>query len=215
MDYTNGGSESCSPKSKTQKINKTEQAENPIKSRQKNNPMADYKQALQLVLQNEGAYSNDPNDPGGETYKGIARKMNSNWIGWTLIDLQKKQSNFPANLSNNSELNSEIEDFYKLNYWDKIKGDNLSDQRVANAIFDFAVNAGCGTSSLLAQKVVGINEDGVMAADSVNAINNMEAEQFLAYFTIAKIARYIRIVKNRPTSKKYFYGWVRRALGDN
>jgi len=52
--------------------------------------MADFNQALQMVLQNEGGYVNDPNDPGGETYKGIARKMNSNWIGWQLIDLQKK-----------------------------------------------------------------------------------------------------------------------------
>jgi lysozyme family protein len=177
--------------------------------------MANYKQALQLVLQYEGGYSNDPNDPGGETYKGVARNMNSNWIGWTLIDLQKKQSNFPANLNNNNELNSEIEHFYKVNYWDKVKGDDLTDQRVANAIFDFAVNAGCSTSSLLAQKVVDAKEDGVIGAGSVAAINTMPADQFLAYFTIAKIARYIRIVKNRPTSKKYFYGWVRRALGDN
>ena len=59
--------------------------------------MADFNQALQMVLQNEGGYVNDPNDPGGETYKGIARKMNSNWIGWQLIDLQKKQNNIFLN----------------------------------------------------------------------------------------------------------------------
>jgi lysozyme family protein len=37
--------------------------------------MADFKQAYQLVLQNEGGYVNDPNDPGGETYKGVARNI--------------------------------------------------------------------------------------------------------------------------------------------
>ncbi len=177
--------------------------------------MADFNQALQLVLQNEGGYSSDPNDPGGETYKGVARNMNSNWVGWTLIDLQKKQPNFPANLTNNSELNAEIEQFYKVNYWDRVKGDDITEQRVANSIFDFGVNAGVGTSVILAQKVTGADEDGVMGPDSVTAINKTDADQFIAYFTLAKIARYIKIVKSRPASQKYFYGWIRRALGDN
>ena len=177
--------------------------------------MADFNQALQLVLQNEGGYSSDPNDPGGETYKGVARKMNSNWIGWTLIDLQRKQGNFPANLANNSELNAEIEQFYKVNYWDRVKGDDITDQRVANSIFDFGVNAGTGTSVILAQKVTGANEDGIMGTNSVTAVNATDPDQFIAYFTLAKIARYIKIVRNRPSSQKYFFGWIRRALGDN
>lgn len=177
--------------------------------------MADFNQALQLVLQNEGGYVNDPNDPGGETYKGVARKMNSNWIGWTLIDLQKKQPNFPANLANNGELNAEIQQFYKVGYWDTVKGDDITDQRVANTIFDFGVNAGVSTSVILAQKVTEVNEDGVMTADTVTAVNAMEGDKFLAYFTIAKIARFIKIVQHRPASQKYFYGWIRRALGVN
>lgn len=176
--------------------------------------MADFKQALQMVLQHEGGYVNDPNDPGGETYKGIARNMNSGWLGWILIDIQKKQANFPANLSNNSELNTEIEHFYKINYWDRVKGDQINDQRVANTIFDFSVNAGVSTGSVLAQKVVDAKEDGVLGNISIGAINAMQPEQFLSYYTIAKIARYIKIVKNRPSSQKYFYGWVRRALGE-
>lgn len=176
--------------------------------------MADFKQALQQVLEHEGGYVNDPDDRGGETYKGIARNMNSNWIGWTLIDMLKRQSGFPANLSKNAELNSEIEHFYKVGYWDTIKGDDIKEQSVANTIFDFGVNAGVKISAILAQKVVGATEDGVIGNQSVAAINNMPAEQFLAYFTIAKIARYIKIVKGRPTNQKYFYGWVRRALGE-
>ena len=176
--------------------------------------MADFKQALQLVLQNEGGYSNDANDAGGETYKGIARNMNSTWIGWTLIDLQKQQPNFPANLANNNELNGEIEQFYKINYWDTVNGDDLTDQRIANAIFDFGVNAGVKTSSVLAQKVAEVTEDGVIGNESIGAINKMQPEIFLAFLTLAKIARYITIVQKRPTNQKYFYGWVRRALGE-
>ncbi|HNO71458.1 MAG TPA: putative peptidoglycan-binding domain-containing protein [Bacteroidia bacterium] len=130
------------------------------------------------------------------------------------MDLQKRQPNFPANLVNKIELNAEIEHFYRVNYWDKIKGDEIKDQRVANSIFDFAVNAGVTTSSVLAQKVVGVKEDGVLGGDSLTAINNQPADQFISAFTVAKIARYISIVKKRPANQKYFYGWIRRALCD-
>jgi len=63
--------------------------------------------------------------------------------------------------------------------------------------------------------VVGVDHDGVIGNDSIDAINNFNVDLFLASFTIAKIARYVGIVQKRPTSQKYFYGWVRRALGVN
>src|ERR1700761_5195591 len=104
--------------------------------------MADFSIGLQAVLEHEGGYVNDPNDPGGETYKGIARNMNSKWDGWAIIDIQKKQPNFPKNLENNTELQESIKKFYQINYWDRIKGDDITDNDIATSIFDFAVNAG-------------------------------------------------------------------------
>ncbi len=175
--------------------------------------MANFKQAFQLVLQNEGSYVNDPQDAGGETYKGIARKMNPKWLGWAIVDAQKKKANFPANLATNKKLNSEIENFYKTNYWDKIKGDLIIEQSIANSIFDFAVNAGVGTSIKLAQAVVKTKADGIIGNMTLKAINSNFPETFLALFTIAKINRYINIVESKPSNSKFFYGWVRRAVG--
>ena len=177
--------------------------------------MANFKEAFDLVIKNEGGYVNDPDDAGGETYKGVARKMNSNWPGWIIVDLLKRQPNFPSNLNNNIELQDEIERIYKINYWDKLRCDRISDQRVANTIFDFGVNAGTSTAAILAQKVVNEKEDGVLGEKSITGINQMEPDKFLAFYTIVKIARYIQIVKSRPTNQKYFYGCVRRALGQH
>ncbi len=176
--------------------------------------MADINIALQKTLNNEGGYVFDKDDPGGETYKGVARNMNGGWDGWTTIDLLKKQSGFPANLDNNSPLQELIKTFYKTNYWDTIRGDDLTNQNVADSIFDFAVNAGVATSAMLAQMVVGAIQDAVIGPASIASINKFEPEHFLASFTVAKIARYISIIKKRPASQKYLYGWVRRALGD-
>ena len=175
--------------------------------------MANFKEALNLILKNEGVYGFDKDDPGGETYKGIARNMNSKWSGWITVDLLKQQSKFPQNLENSSDLQKGVSDFYETNYWDKMQGDGITNQMVANSIFDFAVNAGISTSCSLAQMVVGVKADGVVGPASINAINDYDADLFLASFTIAKISRYVAIIEKRPTSRKYFYGWVRRAIG--
>ena len=177
--------------------------------------MADFTQAFQLVVAHEGGYVNDPDDPGGETYKGVARKINSKWEGWTTVDMLRRQAGFPANLDKDVALQEAVTDFYRVVFWDKMKGDQIDDQTVANSIFDFAVNAGLSTSVSLAQMVVNVGADGVIGSQSLTAINSYDPDHFLASFTVAKIARYISIVKKRPTSRKYLYGWVCRALGDN
>lgn len=177
--------------------------------------MADFTNAFNLVMVHEGGYSNDPADPGGETYKGIARKIHSKWNGWTNVDLLRRQSGFPANLDKDAELQEMVTDFYRVTFWDKMNGDKFTDQEVANSIFDFGVNAGLATSASLAQMVVGADTDGIIGTQSLDRINNFDADHFLAAFTVAKIARYINIVKKRPTSRKYFYGWICRALGED
>lgn len=177
--------------------------------------MAEFKPAFELMIANEGGYVNDPDDPGGETYKGVARKIFSKWDGWVNIDILKRQSGFPGNLDKDPEIQEAVEDFYRVNFWDKIKGDEISDQKVAESIFDFGVNAGVGTSVSLAQLVIEAETDGVLGNESIAKINDFNTEHFLAAFTVFKIARYVSIVKKRPTSRKYFYGWVLRALGEN
>ena len=174
--------------------------------------MADFNQAFQLMIVHEGGYVNDPDDPGGETYKGVARKIFSKWDGWTTIDLLKRQSGFPGNLDKDVELQHDVGEFFRVNFWNKVKGDGITNQKVAESIFDFGVNAGVGTSASLAQLVVETETDGVIGNESINRINAFNAEHFLAAFTVAKIARYVGIVKKRPTSRKYFYGWILRSL---
>lgn len=174
--------------------------------------MADYNQAFQLVIANEGGYVNDPDDPGGETYKGVARKIYSKWEGWTKIDMLKRQQGFPANLDRDVDLQQDIVDFYRLNYWDRIKGDDILNQDIANSVFDFAVNAGVSTSASLAQMVVDSPADGVIGPKTIEGINSFNPDHFLASFTVRKISRYVDICLKRPESKKYFFGWVIRSI---
>lgn len=176
--------------------------------------MSDFNIAYDLTIKNEGGYVNDPSDRGGETYKGVARNMHSAWRGWATIDLLKKQSSFPSNLEKDLTLQNEIKEFYKINFWDKLRLSEVKNQNIANNIFDFGVNAGTSTSAVLVQKVLDTEADGVIGDKTINILNHQqEEEKFIALFTIAKILRYIHICNKRPLNKKYFFGWVIRAIG--
>jgi lysozyme family protein len=174
--------------------------------------MADFASAFAATMKAEGGYVNDPQDPGGETYKGIARKMNSKWDGWVLIDIAKKERNFPANLDSNISLQDRIKSFYEINYWDKIRGDDITNQYIAESIFDFAVNAGPITSSKLAQITVNEEPDGTIGPVTLNKINADDPRAFLSLFALHKIARYVSICEKRQDSKKFFYGWIKRTV---
>lgn len=175
--------------------------------------MADFDQAYDKTMAHEGGYVNDPDDRGGETYKGVARKFNSKWEGWSIIDEYKTKGNFPRSLDDDQELQKMIKNFYEVGYWDTVRADDINSQAVAEALFDFGVNAGVRTSAKLAQAVVDVKADGVIGVKSIAAINNFDEEHFLTAFALAKIARYVHLCEKRQENRKYFYGWVRRALG--
>jgi lysozyme family protein len=119
--------------------------------------MAEFKTAFQKMLIHEGGYVNDPDDQGGETYKGISRTMHKNWSGWGIIDKFKNKFGFPATLDMSAELQNQIELFYRTNFWSPLNADHISNQSIADSIFDFSVNAGVITSVRLAQSIVGVN----------------------------------------------------------
>ena len=174
--------------------------------------MANFDEAFVLTMKAEGGYVNDPDDPGGETYKGIARTRNSKWPGWINIDMNKNESNFPNNMESDNDLQDKVKELYKANYWDKIQGDGILDQEIAESIFDFAVNAGPGTSSKLAQLTVQSEPDGVIGHNTLEKINADNKRSFLAVFALAKIRRYMNICEKRKESRKFFFGWVKRTL---
>ena len=88
--------------------------------------------AYTKVIESEGGYKliDIKGDLGGQTYAGIARKPNPDWGGWSYIDRKETP---PTDL---------VRGFYKARFWDDIKGDQISNQRIAGCIFNFYVNTG-------------------------------------------------------------------------
>lgn len=134
--------------------------------------MANFTIALKKVLKNEGGYANNPNDAGGETYKGISRKNHPTWTGWISIDQIKKAhpKGFKTILEHTPELQDKVKDFYKRRFWDELYLDTCGNQELANQAFDMAVNAGIKAGVKILQKVLGIPADGILGSVTKKAI---------------------------------------------
>ena len=164
--------------------------------------MAQFEPAFEIMMANEGGYklTNDPVDRGGQTYAGISRKAWPKWQGWHYID----RGEIPPTQM--------VRGFYKTNFWDVVRGDNITDNRIASSIFNFAVNSGVKIAVKLAQIVVGVAPDGSIGEKTLAALNASSPSIFIPNYTIAKIARYRDIVRRDRTQIKFLLGWINRSL---
>lgn len=174
--------------------------------------MGDFDAAFEKTLNAEGGYVHDPSDLGGETYKGVARSRNSKWAGWQIVDAHKGRGRFPDSLDNDEQLQELVKELYRTQYWDRVCGDDIQDQDIAESVFDFAVNAGPRTSMKLTQLAVDAEVDGVIGPNTLALLNDQDPRTFLAVFALAKIGRYAHLCEQRPENRRFFYGWVRRTL---
>lgn len=160
--------------------------------------MADFEQAIGRTLVREGGakYTNDPDDRGGETKYGISKRSFPNEDIMNLTEDRAKE-------------------IYKREYWDRLRADDIKSQQIAAKLFDTAVNIGVRTAAKLAQQCLDIEPvDGFLGANSLKVVNKADPEHFLTKYTLAQVARYVYIVKNRPANRKYIMGWLNRALGE-
>jgi len=167
--------------------------------------MAEFGQAFEKMIRNEGGYKlhQVAGDRGGQTFAGIARQFNPQWPGWRYID---------AGDLANLELSRLVRDFYKSSYWDRLQGDQIQKQRVAESIFDFAVNAGTATATKLAQIVIGTMPDGVIGPVSLERLNQQDEQIFALKYALAKVTRYAEICNRDREQSKFLLGWINRTV---
>lgn len=180
--------------------------------------MAKLEIAEEKTLKWEGGYCNIKGDKGGETIFGIARAMHPNLKLWNYLDNYKKALE-PFNKSKykdleklckgNIQFSEEMQSFYREEFWDKIKGDRIENQESANAIYDFAVNAGVKRAVMEVQKTLNIAQDGIMGDKTLTALNKAGSE-FVKPYCDNRIEFLKRIAK-RGNNHKFLEGWLNRV----
>lgn len=116
-----------------------------------------FERCLEFVLEWEGGYVNNPNDPGGPTNKGITLQTYRDWVDRP-VDAMDLQSINPG----------VVAAIYKEHYWDVIRGDDLP-IGVDLAVFDMAVHSGPARSVVELQRVLGVTDDGIVGPVTLRA----------------------------------------------
>jgi len=150
------------------------------------------------VLAHEGGFVDHPRDPGGATNFGVTQAT---------YDAYRKQTGQPGRSVRQIQA-VERDTIYRLQYWDKIMGDDLP-AGVDYAVYDFAVNSGPSRAAKYLQRVVGVKQDGIIGLQTLAAVERMNATEVVAQLCADRMA-FLRRLRHWPTFKN---GWTRRVVG--
>ena len=188
-----------------------------------------FKHAYDLTNKVEGGYANDPDDKGGETYRGIARLKHPNWRGGFRIDevklLTSDAKAISTMLDSDKNLQKIVKEFYLQEFWSRINGDLFPDQRIVNEVYDNAVNMGIEKSSELLQRTINVlnrnqkdyldvkvdKEIGrrtIMALE--DCIKHNGVQRILNVLNGYQIKHYLECMERNPVNEKY-RGWFDRV----
>ena len=150
---------------------------------------------FQMVLKHEGGFVNHPKDPGGMTNLGVTKAAWEGYVGET-VDEAFMRALTPE----------KVKPFYKAQYWDKIKGDQLP-AGVDYAAYDLAVNSGVGRAAKYLQQIAGVAADGVIGPKSLEAIKACDPEQTVQAICDMRLD----FLKRLPTFETFGKGWTIRV----
>lgn len=175
---------------------------------------------LGYILFVEGEYSNDKNDPGGETRFGIIKEEARKW-GYT-GDMRKLPK-------------EKAIEIYKKDYIEKFKIDKIDHLGKKLAVFDVCVNSG-NRGVKLTQRVVNkiyihkkellqnnkeinnilpLAEDGIMGQKTIDAVNAIPFVLFYMDYIVAHEDMYHDLMKGNSKLYDYEEGWENRIHKEN
>lgn len=161
--------------------------------------MSGFYEAFRFVLDHEGGYVNNPDDPGGETMYGISKRS---YPHLNIKNLSRQQA-------------CEI---YRKDFWDKLQLDDLP-SRVAFVLFDTAVNCGTGRAVKLLQESLNalggtpaLECDGALGPRTREAVSQANEKELVREFILQRQKYYREKVRENPKKTKFFAGWILRTL---
>ncbi len=153
-----------------------------------------FDQAFDRLIGNEGGYSFNAADPGGETMWGVTARVAraSGYAG----DMKALPRETAAAI-------------YKARYWDAIAAEALPD--VARfEVFDAAVNSGVTQAVRWLQRAAGVTDDGVLGPMTMAAVHGAEPLRLVLAFNGERLD----MMTSLPTWGSFGRGWARRIAGN-
>lgn len=183
--------------------------------------MAKIEEALDIMYRLE--FSNEDNvleqnaTESGWTFMGVYQGAFPNLDLWKTVRQKVQQANGSMKLAgsmlyNNVAVREMIDDFYKKEFWDKARLDEVVSQQIANEIFVAGVNMGMKKAVMLAQKLVGVPADGLVGPKTLAAINKYDDAAFDEMYDVLETDHYEMIIAANPSKRIFAKGWRNRAV---
>lgn len=154
--------------------------------------MSSFDDAFDSLIGNEGGYSNNPKDPGGETMWGVtARVARASGYAGAMRELPRDTAKAIA----------------KKLYWDPLHLDEF-DPRVAFQIFDTNYNG--GHCVIWMQGAAGAQVDGLIGPHTIAAVQTVPPWQFILKWNALRLGYYTSL----KTWSTFGRGWANR-IADN
>ncbi|MFC5740925.1 glycoside hydrolase family 108 protein [Dyella tabacisoli] len=172
--------------------------------------MANFDMFFPTLLKFEGGFVNDPDDPGGATNLGITMET-FNRCANSLLKIAPTLDNLRALTPAQAGV------IYKAMYWDRIGGDTIALQPLAEIVFDFNVNAGANAGSLLQRVLNQLSDKPPLAVDggigpaTLARLAELDQTEVYRRYKQGRVDYYNQLVERRPVMGKFLKGWLARV----
>lgn len=150
----------------------------------------------------------------GLTYYGIYQSAHPNLKLWRIIqgylELESDLKQCSKILSNVSDLNTMVEEFYQKEFWDKLKLDLVKSEHNQLELLCFAIVAGVPTCVKKLQELLNCKVDGIIGQQTINALNAFNEDLFDKLFDLKEIEYTDSL--NEVKYGIYKKGWRNRAV---
>lgn len=166
--------------------------------------MAKFEIAIPHTLVWEGGYVHHPADPGGETNRGITDRLDGKVDGMVDID-----GDGDGDVDIKGLTEAEAKEVYKRRFWDRMQGDKIESQLIANILFDGYVN--CGRNGIrMIQRILNVKDDGIIGPVTLCMINCADEIMLYNRYKFARTIYYEDLAERKPSMKVFLKGWLNR-----
>lgn len=183
--------------------------------------MADFNESYRLLTQAE--FSNKPEkflhqNPNEEfvTLGGVYQKWHQLAVDWNFVhdvirlcnrDLKRAS----VMLYNDKKTYKEVYEFFRKVFWCDIRIDEIHSQIIADNLFLSAVHIGQKNAIKIAQRTVGVVDDGIIGNITIKALNNYNQDLFKVQFDTREVENYMNIIDKNPNLAYAEDGFLSRS----
>lgn len=155
---------------------------------------------ISKVIDREGGYVNHPSDRGGPTNWGITQGTLSDWRRSSATDFHVRTLS-----------KDEARLIYRDRYFRGLEG--VTDPKVLEFLFDYAVNSGTGRAIKALQSVIGATPDGAWGPKSAAALKAVPDQSKLYWPLVCeRLDNFLRIIGRDPSQVVFAIGWANRIV---